>query len=559
MVAGTDSRVRAAVPIYGVGQNSYVFPWQIDADPVDPDTRLQRQTIEPEAYAPFVKCPLLFLDASNDHHGRLDLAMRTLDATTKAPMLREAYTPGYVHHIERSEGRDLPKWMDLHLKGVGPAWPAPPTIAISGVADDGSPRAAVTVDRPNDVERVVVHYGLNNPWPPSRFYRESVARPANAGSAQFIATTPTLTPQDTIYAYANVSYRDGITLSTRLTHAALRDLPGVKPGLHRSDVIDAMTAPAAWFWWRAGTDPWDETKLFVPWTGPDGEHGFTQGPTNVFSFATCALGDGQFHNDGDGPLLIDVWAATLPKNVDVELATHFFQPDYMPYKGHAKLGNPDGKWLTLRLVPGDFVNDKGIALKTWKNVDFFWLTGTPAPGRQTVFSNLRWESGTAQSHGVIQNAGFEAALDGWSLHVYGAKADAAADTSVKHEGWRSLLIASDQPSDAAVGQEIQLKPRQRYRFTGWVKTAKLQPADAKTWGTFQIQRPGGTGVIAAGENHGGDTDWTRVSIDFEAPADGRVRIAAFFAGFGKGTGTAWFDNLALEPIGVTPFESHRAR
>ena len=35
---------------------------------------------------------------------------------------------------------------------------------------------------------------------------------------------------------------------------------------------------------------------------------------------------------------------------------------------------------------------------------------------------------------------------------------------------------------------------------------------------------------------------------FESPADGRVRIAVFFVGFGKGTGTAWFDDLKLEEV-----------
>jgi alpha-N-arabinofuranosidase len=84
-----------------------------------------------------------------------------------------------------------------------------------------------------------------------------------------------------------------------------------------------------------------------------------------------------------------------------------------------------------------------------------------------------------------------------------------------------------------------------------VKTDKLQPRDATTWGTFQIQRPGGQGVIASGENHGGDTDWTNVTIYFEPPGDGRVRVAAFFAGFGKGTGTAWFDDLSLEPVDLS--------
>jgi alpha-N-arabinofuranosidase len=57
--------------------------------------------------------------------------------------------------------------------------------------------------------------------------------------------------------------------------------------------------------------------------------------------------------------------------------------------------------------------------------------------------------------------------------------------------------------------------------------------------------------MASGLSHGGDTDWTEVSVSFLAPPDGRVRICVFFVGFGKGTGTAWFDALRLEEVDMT--------
>ncbi|MBA3414536.1 MAG: hypothetical protein H0U10_04830, partial [Chloroflexia bacterium] len=136
------------------------------------------------------------------------------------------------------------------------------------------------------------------------------------------------------------------------------------------------------------------------------------------------------------------------------------------------------------------------------------------------------------------------------MHVYGAPATTEPDAQVKHGGKRSLRISADQPSDAAVGQEVTLRPRQWYRFTGWVRTRGLEPRDATVFGTFQIQRSGGQAVLAGGPNHKGDTDWTKVSIFFQAPPDGRARISVFFAGYGKGAGTAWFDDLALEAIDV---------
>ncbi len=149
---------------------------------------------------------------------------------------------------------------------------------------------------------------------------------------------------------------------------------------------------------------------------------------------------------------------------------------------------------------------------------------------------------------IIRNPGFEEGIKDWSIHIYGAKSNIAVDPNVTHKGKQSLHISSTEPSDTALGQEIQLKPARFYRFTGWIRTRNLDPGTAPVSATFQVQFPGGKGIIASGASHRGDTDWTRVSLVFEAPQDGRARIAIFFVGFGKGTGEVWFDDLKLEEI-----------
>jgi alpha-N-arabinofuranosidase len=151
----------------------------------------------------------------------------------------------------------------------------------------------------------------------------------------------------------------------------------------------------------------------------------------------------------------------------------------------------------------------------------------------------------------LANPGFESKLDGWSVHVYGAEPKIGPDAEVFHEGKQSLRISATELSDTALGQEVTLRPGRCYRLTGWVRTRKLDPYGAPVFGTFQVQNPGGRGVIATGTNHQGDTDWTRVTLFFEAPADGKARIAVFFVGFGKGTGTAWFDDLRLEEVDLS--------
>ncbi len=148
----------------------------------------------------------------------------------------------------------------------------------------------------------------------------------------------------------------------------------------------------------------------------------------------------------------------------------------------------------------------------------------------------------------LKNPGFEAKLEDWSLVVHGAQPTIEADAQVVHEGKQSLRISAAEPSDTALGQEVQLRPGRCYCLSGWVRTRQLDPLGAPVCGTFQVQRPGGKGVLASGPNHKGNTDWTRVDVHFETPPDGRVRIAVFFVGFGKGIGTVWFDDLKLEAV-----------
>lgn len=148
----------------------------------------------------------------------------------------------------------------------------------------------------------------------------------------------------------------------------------------------------------------------------------------------------------------------------------------------------------------------------------------------------------------LRNPGFEAGITDWTLAVYGAKSDIATDATVTHDGKASLRVSASEPSDTALGQEIQLRSSHFYRLSGWVRTRNLNPFDASVSGAFQVQRPGGAGIIASGLSHRGDTDWMKETVFFQAPPDGRIRVAVFFVGFGKGTGTAWFADLQLAEV-----------
>ena len=149
MIAGSDPRVKAAVPIYGCGYNYDRRNARWGLLVPNDDYNLFQRVLSPEAHAPFVSCPMLFLSATNDGHGLMDRAYDALGATTGPTY--QAFSPRTDHHVEPREGRDLALWMDWQLKG-GAAWPASPDLRLA-LDTGGTPTAAVVARRPGRRDR----------------------------------------------------------------------------------------------------------------------------------------------------------------------------------------------------------------------------------------------------------------------------------------------------------------------------------------------------------------------------------------------------------------------
>ncbi len=149
----------------------------------------------------------------------------------------------------------------------------------------------------------------------------------------------------------------------------------------------------------------------------------------------------------------------------------------------------------------------------------------------------------------LLNGGFESnTKEGWTANIYGATPVIEIDKEIHHEGNLSLRIQADSPSDTALAQEVTLLPDHWYRLSGWIKTQDLDPKESSTCGTIQIQANGGSAALHGCASHPGTNEWAQENIFFQAPYEGVVRIVLFFVGFGKGTGTVWFDQITLEEI-----------
>ncbi len=195
-MAGVDPRVKAAVPIYGNGWESYSSYPPAPEPQVTEDNRLWRLLIAPRDARPAHPMPCAVHERPPTiFHGKMDLGYRSLDLLA-SPVRRLVFTPNYDHHIEPAEARSLPLWMDAQLRGQPAEWPATPTIKFAATAEGGVPQLRVTTPDYATVDRVDIYYSLSNDWPMSRFWR-TVAPPRREGNA-FLGAAPLVDSDDVI-------------------------------------------------------------------------------------------------------------------------------------------------------------------------------------------------------------------------------------------------------------------------------------------------------------------------------------------------------------------------
>ena len=381
--AAMDHRVKAACAIYGVGWTTY--PDELDAtDPLASDAamRLWRTAMEPESYAPRIKCPILFLNASNDQHGKMDWAFRTLGALRCE--WRQIHTPLFRHHIGVHEGQDLPLWMDTFVKGNGLAWPHAPEAKVS-LGTDGVPRMEVKTDASQTITNVALFYAVENRNPKNRHWRSAKAE--RAGN-RWRAPLPVLDTNQPLFAFANVYYANGIALGTALVRVTPATLGNAKatdqPSLILASASDDF---AGWATASPATDPLPPVPVTMVVTNlPDGPRALTTGVR--LPLQTRRPGDPKWRAPKGAALRLQFNA-----RVDGELAVRVIENDMVAgmatYECKLRLVSSPGV-QTATLALGDFTPLRGAPLESWQKVHVLELDYLTGRGGEFSVVNAEW-------------------------------------------------------------------------------------------------------------------------------------------------------------------------
>jgi len=389
MVAGFDRRVKVAVPIYGCGYNydRGNMRWGYPA-PSD-DLREFQRVLSPEAHAPFVTAPTFFLDATNDFHGFIDRAFETIDAT--AADTRQAFTPRYNHHIHPDQGRNLPLWMDWHLK-AGPALPGNPRLTIE-LDQHGIPAALIRPAKPDDVRNVEVFYALGDKRPPIRFWRSARTEKSEGG---WRASLPVVDVWDDLRAFANVTYASGACLSTRLKSVIPIQLGKARGTLERSDrLAHDETGMGHWYFTNGYTDPnIDKTYLVAgddPVVGPFVTFNLdTFGDPIEIRMSSHLIGDPQFAAPEQAGLVVTSAGSFINKSYKITLIVDDWGP--RPLKYTATVEQAEAAWSESVLSLARFVDPDGRPLAGWKGIDKVEIEGRGLRSDAPRFATFRWEA-----------------------------------------------------------------------------------------------------------------------------------------------------------------------
>jgi hypothetical protein len=394
-VAGTDDRVKAAVPAVG-GQG-----WRWEVPPVltgkgrpqmriEGDLELFRKTLSFESYAPLIRCPVLHRSSTNDFHGCMDDVYRTNALIPDQPV-RYSWTPHLNHRLSPETAVTMPLWFDHYLKG-GPALPETPASELTFSGDPVLRVIPAKHDWP--VSRCEVFYSID-PDPRARFWRSAeVVREGDV----FVAKLPLHSTGFPLFAFANVFH----TLPKPESMAALPGMSGLIGEVCLSSLLQSVTP-----------DDLQKAKVTASLSPGPLIDDFAHGLSDWFQLSAAH------------PSLVQTWTRKLtdplyrgPAGAKLNLTLSVPQTNSLTFvivenEWRGERG-PRCTFVCVREIPGgeaqsvtlslsDFagLTEKDGTLASWDHVDQFGIcahhegSGIPASeskwaGGPPVFSRLEW-------------------------------------------------------------------------------------------------------------------------------------------------------------------------
>jgi dienelactone hydrolase len=418
LVSGSDERVKAASPSVGGSGFLQTDLWGLpgSARRIKGDLDLFQRTIAGQSHLKRVRCPILYLSATNDFNAPMDFVERGMRLVPHENK-RTTYAPHLNHRFTLETETARPLWFDSQLQKRF-EFPKSPAAELILNRDTGIPVFRVSPDTSLPIERVDVYYGYERD-PRNRFWADGRAAAKNG---VWEAECPLFDLDEPLFALANVYYRlsagrrregDPETFALSVSRAAypdaLRDAKVKVTEVSRRQIDDFSRGFHDWYTlninnrhhWLLST-----RKLADPrWEAPRGATlSFEIEPTEAGNTLAVQLKTDSWRGySGRRP---DTWTALVPLSKAgrqrVELTAKAF-------------ANPSGKTLDDWYGVTELTFQSGAKSQTSSSRHL-----APWSGHVPRFSELRWNGGepvrrrkpflSSRNAAGVNNAEFQRAI-----------------------------------------------------------------------------------------------------------------------------------------------------
>ena len=395
VLTAIDPRVKAASP--SVGGSGYLYS---DIAGVPGSARRMREnldlynrTLDCRNYWPLIRCPVMFLGATNDFNSPMEMVLqgfRSLPQKNGAM----SFTPHMNHRFTADNYAARVRWFETHLKGTF-KFPRTATAKLELKSDEGIPRFTVRPDLagPHKLQSVAIFYGYDRD-PRARFWRSAeVVREGDT----FTAACPVLDLSEPLFVFANVTYDTGQSLRMPRGYS---DTPLLTV---TSECRTAFPHQLA----AAGVKPHGDRQRLIE----DFSHGWRDwslvgvGHAEHWNYETHRIHDPDFVGPRGASLALEI-ETTAPGNtfavvMDVDRWRGYTGRNPRRFTALVKL--PATGSQTVKLPVARFLSEKGEVLQNYDFVTSLILTPGQKErpdkvaevwqGKVPIFRNIRWEGG----------------------------------------------------------------------------------------------------------------------------------------------------------------------
>ena len=394
LVSGTDDRVQVASP--SVGGTGFL---QTDIAGIPGSARrvrgsldLFQKTLSGQAYFAKVKCPVLFLSATNDFNAPMEFVGEGLSEIPHAEK-RVVFAVHLNHRFTPETDVSRKLWFDAHLQ-QRLSFPRSPAVALELKQPDGIPRARVVVDDARPIRKVQIYYGYERD-PRNRFWASCDSMETGG---VWTGRCPVFDSDEPLFVLANVHYalsederyagdpEEFVLSATAMATPQQLQTASVRPVSEHQPLIDDFSSG------------WQDWYVL---NGANSHH---------WEFATRKLVDPRWQGPRGGKLVFRVFTTeplnTLAVRVEVDAWRGYARRQRHNYTAHILL--PERTENDVELFPGAFVDENGDRLKSWQGVtQLSFLAGDKAGSRKDLgpwkggipqFRKLHWVGGEVVPH-----------------------------------------------------------------------------------------------------------------------------------------------------------------